>query len=133
MQTTKSTIANKPVSYAFMFCNGPSTKTQYPRRLKLFCCRLYSFWYRCKLVEVHQALSPLNLCYLVCHVVRVGYCCSPSIQMKLIVIWSQLTYRFLFEASQILDPQVNFPLVFATGSYMLQPLSCRLQTLLDKT
>jgi hypothetical protein len=34
--TTKSTIANKPVSYAFMFCNSPSTKTQYPRRLKLF-------------------------------------------------------------------------------------------------
>jgi hypothetical protein len=36
MQTTKSTIANKPVSYAFMFCNSPSTKAQYPRRLKLF-------------------------------------------------------------------------------------------------
>lgn len=36
MQTTKGTIANKPVLYAFMFCNSPSTKTQYPRRLKLF-------------------------------------------------------------------------------------------------
>jgi hypothetical protein len=30
------TLANKPVSYAFMFCNNPSAKRQYPRRLKLF-------------------------------------------------------------------------------------------------
>src|SRR5918996_1803287 len=36
MQITKTTISNKPVSYAFMYCNSPSTKKQYPRRLKLF-------------------------------------------------------------------------------------------------
>jgi hypothetical protein len=36
MQTTKMTISNKPVSYAFMYCNSPSTKKKYPRRLKLF-------------------------------------------------------------------------------------------------
>lgn len=36
MQVRKNTLANKPVSYAFMYCNSPSTKKQYPQRLKQF-------------------------------------------------------------------------------------------------
>jgi integrase len=36
MQSSKATISNKPVEYAFMYCNSPNTKRQYPRRLKRF-------------------------------------------------------------------------------------------------
>ena len=36
MQVGKNMLANKPVSYAFMYCNSPSTKKQYPQRLKQF-------------------------------------------------------------------------------------------------